>query len=117
MAMLGGFQCNSLSLQQLHHRYENINEQMEEHYPEILRRYLGEERDGGSEYFDQTTKVAADICGASQRASDAAQTTEPVGRKERSEFSGQVRPLEEDALKVWAIQNNLWIPENEFLLR
>jgi hypothetical protein len=33
---------------------------MEEHYPEILRRFMGEERDGSFEYYDKTTKDAAE---------------------------------------------------------
>ncbi len=67
---------------------------MEEHYPEILRQYMGEERDRGFENYDRTTKEAADICGASQGTSDPAKGTEPLSRKERAEFSEQVRPLE-----------------------
>lgn len=74
---------------------------MEEHYPEILRRYMGEERDGGFEYYGKTTKEAADICGASQGTSDAAKGAEPLNRQERAQYSGQVRPLEETALKDW----------------
>ena len=70
---------------------------MEKHYPEILRRFLGEERDGGFEYYDTTTKEAADICGTSQVASAAAEGTEPVNRQERAQYSEQVRPLEETA--------------------
>ncbi len=81
---------------------------MEEHYPEILRQYLGEERNGSFEYYDQTTKAAADICGASQGASKAAKGPEPLNRKERSEYNGQVTPLEEAALKEWALRKKLW---------
>lgn len=90
---------------------------MEAHYPDILRRYMGEERDRGSEYYGKTTKEAADICGASQGTSDPAKGTEPLNRKERAEFSEQVRPLEEVTLKKWALQHNLWISEKEFLFR
>jgi hypothetical protein len=81
--------------------YENTWQRMEEHYPEILRRYMGAERDGGLEYFDKTTKEAADICGASQGSSDEAKGTEPVNRKERAEYGEQIRPLEEGALKEY----------------
>lgn len=88
---------------------------MEEYYPEILRRYMGEERDGGIEHHNRTTKDAARICGASQSASHAAKGAEPVNRKERAEYSGQVRPLEEASLKEWALHNDLWISENDFL--
>ena len=56
---------------------------MEEHYPQILWRYMGEERDGSHEYIDQTTKNAADICGRCQKASEAAKGPEPVSRQER----------------------------------
>lgn len=89
---------------------------MEEHYPEILRRYLGEERDGGYEYFDHTTKKASDICGASQRASIAAKEAEPVNRQERSQFGEQTRPIEEAELKVWARKNNIWVSEDDFAI-
>ena len=87
---------------------------MGEHYPEILRRYMGEERDGGFEYTDKTTKEASNICGASQSASDAAKGTEPLGRQERAQYSGQVRPLEEIALKEWAFKESLWLSEKDF---
>lgn len=90
---------------------------MEEHYPEILRRYMGEERDGSFEYYDETTKKAADICGASQSSSDATKGTEPVNRKERAEYGEQVKPLEEAAVRKWAVQNRRWISEEEFLLQ
>ena len=43
--------------------------------------------------YDSTTKKAADICGASQGASEAAQRAEPVGREERSQYNQQVRPF------------------------
>lgn len=88
---------------------------MEKHYPEILRQFLGEERDRGFENYDRTTKEAADICGASQGTSAAAEGTEPFNRKERAEFSEQVRPLEEATLKEWALQHNLFISEEQFL--
>ncbi len=87
---------------------------MEEHYPHILWRYMGEERDGSYAYYDKTTKDAADICGASQGTSRAAKGAEPVGREERARFSEQVRPIEEVALKNWAAKNNLWIAEDDF---
>jgi hypothetical protein len=90
---------------------------MEEHYPEILRRFMGEERDGSFEYYDKTTKDAADICGASQGTSSAAKGTEPVNRQERAQYSEQVRPLEEAALKQWALHERLWIAEKDFLSR
>lgn len=90
---------------------------MEEHYPEIFRQFMGEERDRGFENYDKKTKEAADICGASQGTSDAAKGTEPLNRKERAEFSEQVRPLEEATLKDWTLQHNLWISEKQFLFR
>ena len=64
---------------------------------------MGEERDGRFEYYDKTTKEAADICGAGQGTSSAAKGAEPVNRQERAQFSEQVRPLEEAALKEWAL--------------
>jgi hypothetical protein len=70
---------------------------MEKHYPEILRQFLGEERDRGFENYDRTTKEAADICGTSQVASAAAEGTEPINRQERAQCSEYVRPLEEAA--------------------
>lgn len=76
---------------------------------------MGEERDGGHEYVDETTKKASDICGASQRTSIAAKGAEPVNRQERSIFSEQTRPIEEAELKKWAVKNNLWISEDDFL--
>lgn len=90
---------------------------MEEHYPEIFRQFMGEERDGGFENYDKTTKEAADLCGASQGTSDPAKGTEPLNRKERAEFSEQVRPLEEATLKEWSLQHNLWVSEKQLLLR
>jgi hypothetical protein len=80
---------------------------MEEHYQEILGQFLGEERDRGFENYDRTTKEAANICGASQGTSDAAKGTEPFNRKESSEFSEQVSPLEEATLKAWLFNTNL----------
>ena len=73
---------------------------MEEHYPQILRRYMGEERDGSYKYYDKTTRDAADICGASQGASAAAKGAEPLNREERAQFNAVMRPLEEP-LSCW----------------
>src|SRR3954469_22978508 len=87
---------------------------MDRCYPEILRRYMGEERDGSNEYTDATTREAAHICGASQAASEAAKKPEPVDRKERSEYNEQVKPFEEAFLRQWASQSGLWVPEREF---
>ena len=78
---------------------------------------MGQERNGDFENYDQTTKQVADICGASQGASNTAKGTEPINRKERAEYSEQVRPCEETALKEWAVKNNLWISESRFLLQ
>jgi hypothetical protein len=72
---------------------------MEKHYPQILWRYMGEERDGSYEYFDKTTKDAADICGASQGSSSEAKGPEPVNRQERAQYSEEVRPIEERRFK------------------
>ncbi len=89
---------------------------MEAYHPEILRRWMGEKRDGSNEHVDRTTEIAADICGRSQAASAAAKGSEPLGRQERAAYSGQVKPFEEYALKDWALQNQLWIPEKQFSL-
>lgn len=51
---------------------------MEEHYPQIFRQFMGEERDRGFENYGKTTKEAADICGTSQGTSDPAKGTEPL---------------------------------------
>ena len=88
---------------------------MEEHYPQILRRYMGEERIGSYEYYDKATKDAADICGAGQGASKASKRSEPISREERSRYSGQVRPIEEASLRQWALENQLWVNGNDFL--
>jgi hypothetical protein len=68
---------------------------MEEHYPQILRRYMGEERVGSYEYYDKTTKDAADICGRCQETSEAAKRPEPVSRQERAEYGERVRAIVE----------------------
>jgi hypothetical protein len=71
---------------------------MVEYYPQILRQYLGKEREGSNELVDETTKHAAFIAGASQGTSAAAKGPEPHNRKERSRYNQAVRPLEEAAL-------------------
>lgn len=90
---------------------------MEDHYPEIPGQYMGEERDGGYEYIDETTKKASDIGGASQRTSIAAKGAEPANRQERLQFGEQTRPIEEAELKEWAVKNNLRISEDNFLIK
>ena len=90
---------------------------MADHYPQILWRCMGEERVGSYEYYNKTTKDAADICGASQGSSSAAKEPEPVSREERAQYSEEVRPIEERALKQWAIENQLWITEIDFQRR
>ncbi|CAN5626769.1 hypothetical protein BH10BAC3_BH10BAC3_28940 [soil metagenome] len=69
---------------------------MDNHYPPILRQWLGGERDWGYENDDSTTKKAASICGASQVASEAAKGTEPIGREERARYFKQVTHFEEE---------------------
>ncbi|MCW3111170.1 MAG: hypothetical protein JWQ09_5676 [Segetibacter sp.] len=90
---------------------------MEEHYPEILRQYMGEERVGSSENYGNTTKQATDICGRCQSTTDAAKGAEPVSREERSVFCKKVRPIEENALRKYAVEDNLWMNENDFLAK
>jgi len=70
---------------------------MVEYYPQILRQYLGNEREGSNELVDETTKHAAFIAGASQGTSAAAKGPEH-NRKESSRYNQAVRPLEEAAL-------------------
>lgn len=88
---------------------------MDEHFPPIIRRWLGEQRGGADEDIDHSTKQAADICGRSQRASGAAKGAEPVNRKERTRYHAALRPLEENALRLWSQNNGFWIDEFEFI--
>lgn len=87
---------------------------MDEFFPEIIRQWLGEQRDASNENIDTPTEQAANICGASQAASRAAKGAEPLNRKERTQFNAIVRPLEESVLKNWSQANGLWISEQEF---
>ncbi|MCO5237200.1 MAG: hypothetical protein M9933_13115 [Chitinophagaceae bacterium] len=87
---------------------------MDEFFPEIIRQWLGEQRGSSNENIDTPTEQAANICGASQAASAAAKTTEPLNRKERTQFNAAVRPLEESALTTWSQTNGLWIREQDF---
>ena len=47
-------------------------------------------------------------------SSSAAKEPEPVSREERAQYSEEVRPIEERALKQWAIENQLWVTEIDF---
>jgi Serine/Threonine/Tyrosine Kinase found in polyvalent proteins len=87
---------------------------MDEFFPEIIRQWLGEQRGGDNEGIDTPTEQAASICGASQAASRAAKGTEPLNRKERTQYNAAVRPLEESALKIWSQSNGLWISDSDF---
>lgn len=88
---------------------------MDEHFPQIIRQWLGNQRSANNESIDKPTKDAANICGASQAASDASKGTEPINRKERARYNAVVRLLEESALQVWAQSGDLWISEQEFM--
>lgn len=88
---------------------------MVEYYPQILRQYLGKEREGSNELVDETTKHAAFIAGASQGTSAAAKGPEPYSRKERAQHNQTVRPLEEAALISFASQQGLWCALDQFL--
>ncbi|MBD0352857.1 MAG: hypothetical protein ICV65_17085, partial [Flavisolibacter sp.] len=88
---------------------------MDEHFPKIIQQWLGKQRGSNNESIDTPTKEAANICGASQAASDAAKGTEPVSRKERTRYNAAVKPLEESALQVWSRSKGLWISENDFM--
>lgn len=88
---------------------------MEAYYPPILRRYMAEERDAGNAYTDATTRIAAGICGACQKTSEAVKGAEPLNRKERAQYNEQVKPVEQTALKEWAFSNQCWISESQFV--
>jgi hypothetical protein len=88
---------------------------MEEHFPQIIRQWMGYQRGANNESVDSTTIDAANICGASQIASEAAKRAEPVNRKERAQYNSFVKPIEERALEVWAKTNDLWISEQDFI--
>jgi len=75
---------------------------MDEFFPEIIRQWVGTQRGSSDESIDPSTEQAANICGASQAASRAAKETEPLNRKERTQYNASVRPLEENALKIAA---------------
>lgn len=66
---------------------------MDEFFQQIIRQWLGNQRDADNESIDTTTKDAAGICGASQAASEAAKGTEPVNRKERLRYNTIVREM------------------------
>ena len=87
---------------------------MDEVFPEIIRQWLGEQRGSSNEDIDTPTEQAANICGASQTTSGAAKGTEPLNRKERTKYNASVRPLEENALRIWSQTNGLWISEQDF---
>ncbi len=88
---------------------------MDEHFPQIIRQWLGNQRGASNESIDSPTEEAANICGASQAASDAAKGTEPFNRKERTRYNAAVRSLEESALRIWAQGKGLWISEHDFM--
>jgi hypothetical protein len=88
---------------------------MDEYFPQIIRQRLGEQRDANNENIDEPTKAAANICGASQTASEAAKGTEPINRKERTVYNEIVRSLEENALQNWSQNRGLWISEHNFM--
>lgn len=88
---------------------------MDEHFPQIIRQWLGSQRGAGDESIDRTTEEAADICARSQEASDASKTTEPLNRKERTRYNSLVKPLEEGALLTWSQGKGLWISEYDFM--
>ena len=88
---------------------------MDEHFPQIIRQWLGKQRSADNESIDTPTKEAANICGRSQATSEAAKGTEPVNRKERARYNAAVKPLEESALQAWAQNRGLWISEQHFV--
>lgn len=88
---------------------------MDKHFPQIIRQWLGNQRGANNESIDTPTKEAANICGASQAASEPAKGTEPINRKERTRYNAAVKPLEESALQVWSQSRGLWISEHDFM--
>ena len=87
---------------------------MDEHFSQIIRRWLGNERGSGNESFDLPAKEAAGICGASQKASSASKGKEPINRKERSQYNAIIRQSEEKLLKEWSQSKGLWVSEPDF---
>lgn len=63
------------------------------------------------EEYESNLEAATCIAARSQAASEAAKKQEPFNRKERSQFSQQIKPREESALKVWAKEKDLWIDD------
>ncbi len=59
---------------------------MDEHFPQIIRQWLGDQQGANNESLNRPTAEAAHICGRSQAASGAAKGTEPVNRKERARY-------------------------------
>lgn len=88
---------------------------MDEHFPQIIRQWLGDQRGSGDERIDIPTKEAADICGTSQKTSALSKGKEPINRKERSQYNAVVRPIEEKFLKKWSETQGLWISERDFM--
>jgi hypothetical protein len=88
---------------------------MDEYFPPLIRQWLDDQRNASNESIDTATKDAANISGASQATSAAAKGTEPVNRKERTNYNAAVRPLEENALQLWSQDNGLWISEHDFV--
>ncbi|MES2646335.1 MAG: hypothetical protein V4717_05635 [Bacteroidota bacterium] len=83
---------------------------MEKHYPAILQRFLGGERDSSHESDDSTTRKASGICGASQGLSKAAQRKEPIGREEREEYGEQVNLMKRKPSGKWQLLKSFgWI--------
>ncbi len=88
---------------------------MDEFFPKIIWRWLGEQRIDDNESIDKPTEQAAYICGESQAASRTTKCSEPINRKERAKFNEIVRPFEERELKLWAQKNGYWISEQDFI--
>ena len=96
-------------------KYETDYYRMDEHFPQIIRQWLGDQRGSSNESIDIPTKEAANICGASQKTSAASKGKEPINRKERSQYNAIVRPIEEKSLKEWSQAEGLWISERDFM--
>jgi hypothetical protein len=59
-------------------------------------------------------QTATRIAARSQSTSEAAKGPEPINRKERAHYNQRVKPEEEKALKAWAHEASLWVPETAF---
>lgn len=69
----------------------------------------------GKRSEEPASTIDAAICIASQcqATSKEAKGVEPVNRKERANFNEQIKPKEAEAIRKRAIQNGLWVNDEE----